>query len=556
MLNLKQEQKLKQKLSPQQIQYIKLLQLNTLDLEQRIKDEMESNPLLEEGLSEEEREEEEDLTEEERLEEERERELDAETESEVEIDEDDEFDWEDLLNSSEDLHGYKANVEGGGEDDDYEKPMRATSTIAEDLRDQLTFSDLSEEDELIADQIIGSIDEDGYLRRPIESIIDDVLFNHGVELDEDDVERVLQQIQQLDPVGIAARDLQECLLLQLEHLPEDTTGRDVAVKMLRDHYEAFTMKHFGKLAKRLDVSDAELKEAFDLVKERLDPKPGEGSFTAQENYITPDFTVRYVDGEFVILLNGRNAPKLHISKQYREMLEKLSAEKKKRQKQQQNGAAPTGDDATPDVAGADAAPAEDSENSAPGNAPSGNGPSTQEGVDEETRDFLKDKFDSARWFINSINQRRHTMTMVMDAIVQEQEDFFRQGPGNLKPMILEDIAEIIEMDISTVSRVVNGKYVQTEWGVYELKYFFSEGLETESGEEVSNKEVKAILQQIVNEEDKTNPLSDSKLADELSERGFKIARRTVSKYRKQLSIPVARLRKQIVVESDEEENDE
>jgi RNA polymerase sigma-54 factor len=556
MLNLKQEQKLKQKLSPQQIQYIKLLQLNTLDLEQRIKDEMEANPLLEEGLTEEEREEEEGLTEEERLEDEREHELDAETESEVEIDEDEEFDWEDLLNSSEDLYGYKANVDGGGggEDDDREKPMRATSTIAEDLRDQLTFSNLSEEDELIADQIIGSIDEDGYLRRPIESIIDDVLFNHGTELDEDDVERVLRQIQQLDPIGIAARDLQECLLLQLEHLPEDTTGRGVAMEMLREHYEAFTMKHFGKLAKRLSVSDAELKEAFDLVKERLDPKPGEGSFTAQENYITPDFTVRWVDGEFVILLNGRNAPKLHISKQYRQMLEELSAEQKKRKKENgQSDAAPAADD-TPDVAGTGASSAaEPGENGASGDAPTGGGPPTQEGVDEETRDFLKDKFDSARWFINSINQRRHTMTMVMDAIVQEQEAFFKQGPGNLKPMILEDIAEIIEMDISTVSRVVNGKYVQTEWGVYELKYFFSEGLETESGEEVSNKEVKAILQQIVDDEDKTSPLSDSKLADRLSERGFKIARRTVSKYRKQLSIPVARLRKQIVVE---EENGE
>jgi RNA polymerase sigma-54 factor len=542
MLDLKQEQKLQQKLSPQQIQYIKLLQLNTLDLEQRIKDEMESNPLLEEGLSEEERAEEEslsdteeDLDDEERLEDERERELDAEAESEVEIDDEDEFDWDDLLNASDDLHGYKANVEGGGrsEDDERERPMRAESTIAEDLRDQLTFSGLSEEDELIADQIIGSIDEDGYLRRPLESIVDDVLFNEGIELEESDVEAVLKEIQQLDPTGIAARDLRECLLLQLEQLPDDTTGRAVAAEMLREHYEAFTMKHFGKLKKRLDVDDTELKAAFDLIKERLDPKPGEGSFSAQENYITPDFTVRYVDGEFVILLNGRNAPKLHISKQYRKMLEELSAEQKKQKRAagQQNGESSAG--------GAD-------DRQKPGRPPGGD-----DGVDEETRDFLKDKFDSARWFINSINQRRHTMTMVMDAIVQEQEDFFRHGPGHLKPMILKDIAEIIEMDISTVSRVVNGKYVQTEWGVYELKYFFSEGLETESGEEVSNKEVKAILQQVVDEEDKTNPLSDSKLADALSERGFKIARRTVSKYRKQLSIPVARLRKQIVVEEEE-----
>jgi RNA polymerase sigma-54 factor len=531
MLNLKQQQKLQQKLSPQQIQYIKLLQLNTLNLEQRIKDEMEVNPLLEEGLSEEDREEEE------RIEEERERELDAEAESEVEIDDEEEFDWEDLLNSSDDLYGYKANVEGGGDDDDRERPMRAQSTIAEELRDQLTFLGMDEEEELIADQVIGSIDEDGYLRRPLDSILDDVLFNHGIELREEDVEAVLRQIQQLDPVGIAARDLQECLLLQLAQLPAQTAGRDVAMKMLSAHYDAFKMKHFGKLKKRLDATGEELKAAFDLIKERLDPKPGEGSFSAQENYITPDFTVRYVDGEFIILLNGRNAPKLHISKQYRKMLEELSAEKKRKKKaaQEENGAAANG-------TGGGSRGLDGARNGAPG----------EKSVDGDTRDFLKDKFDSARWFINSINQRRHTMTMVMDAILQIQEDFFKKGPGNLKPMILKDIAGIIEMDISTVSRVVNGKYVQTEWGVYELKYFFSEGLETESGEEVSNKEVKAILQQIVDEEDKTSPLSDSKLANVLAERGFKIARRTVSKYRKQLSIPVARLRKQIVVEEGEE----
>lgn len=523
MLNLKQEQKLQQKLSPQQIQYIKLLQLTTLDLDQRIKDELEANPLLEEGLSEEEEREEEQLEGESEVE----RELNAETESEVEVeDQEEDFDWDDLLNSADDLHGYKANVEGGApEDDDRERPMPAQATVAEDLRDQLAFSSLSEEEELIADQIVGSIDEDGYLRRPVESILDDILFNYGVELDEDDVERVLGVIQRLDPVGIAARDLRECLLIQLDRLPEETTGRAVAREMLEDYYEAFTKKHFSKLKKRLGVESEALKSAFDLIKERLDPKPGEGTFSAQENYITPDFTVRYVDGEFVILLNGRNAPKLHISKQYRKMLEKLSAQKKKKAQE-----------------------AESNGQSSPGSPAS----EARANVDDETRDFLKDKFDSARWFINSINQRRHTMTLVMDAIIQLQEAFFRQGPGNLKPMILKDIAEIIEMDISTVSRVVNGKYVQSEWGVYELKYFFSEGLETESGEEVSNKEVKAILQQIVDTENKTSPLSDAKLADALEERGFKIARRTVSKYRKQLSIPVARLRKQIVLEGEEE----
>lgn len=505
MLDLQQKQELQQKLSPQQIQYIKLLQLNTLDLDQRIKEELEENPLLEEGKSEEEQLEEQEIesaTAEE-----------TEHETEVEETEEEDFDLEDLLNNKDDLYSYKVG-QGGGDDEDRDRPMRAEMTLAEELSEQLSFLDLGETDEIIAEQIIGSIDEDGYLRRDIESIIDDVLFNHGIELSEDDVERVLHEVQQLDPPGIAARDLQECLLIQLDRMDADVEGRNVAIEMLEDHYEAFTMKHFGKLKKRLKVDDRELKQAFDLIQQRLDPKPGEGTFSQQTNYITPDFNVRYVDDDFVITLNGRNAPDLHISKHYRKMLEKLKAQKKK-EKQKGN-------------------------------------PAKKE-VDEETKKFLKDKFDSARWFINSINQRRHTMMLVMDAIVQLQEEFFKHGEGNLKPMILEDVAEIIDMDISTVSRVVNGKYVQTEFGVYELKYFFSEGLETVDGEEVSNKEVKAVLQQIVDNEDKTDPLSDQKLADRLEEKGFKIARRTVSKYRKQLGIPVARLRKEIVLDEEEGE---
>jgi RNA polymerase sigma-54 factor len=498
MLELKQEQELQQKLSPQQIQYIKLLQLNTLDLDQRIKEELEENPLLEEGLDEEEQREEE--------------ELDAtaeEMENELETDEDDEeFDVEDLLNNTDDMYGY--NSPGyNADEEDRDRPMPADQTLAEQLQEQISFLNLDETEEIIADQIIGSIDEDGYLRREIDSIIDDILFNQGVEVTEEDVESVLRQVQSLDPAGIAARDLQECLLLQLYRMNEDVEGRQTAIEMLEDEYEAFTMKHFDKLEKRLDVDDRELKAAFDLIRQRLDPKPGEGEFSEETNYITPDFTVRYVDGEFVITLNGRNAPDLHISKHYRKMLEKLKAQKK-------------------------------ADNDKKGE------------VDEETRQFLKSKFDSARWFINSINQRRHTMSLVMDAIVQLQEDFFRYGEGHLKPMILKDVAEIIDMDISTVSRVVNGKYVQTEWGVYELKYFFSEGLETVDGEEVSNKEVKAELQRIVDDEDKTDPMSDQELADALEEKGFKIARRTVSKYRKHLGIPVARLRKEIVLDDEED----
>jgi RNA polymerase sigma-54 factor len=500
MLELQQKQELRQKLSPQQIQYIKLLQLNTLDLEQRIKEELEENPLVEEGVAEDEQTAEE--IEEQKTADEMENELDTD---------DEEFDVEDLLNSTDDLYGYKANPNYSEDDDDRERPMPADQSLAERLEEQLGFQNLDETEAIIARQIVGSIDEDGYLRRPVESIIDDILFNHGVEIDEDDVERILRRVQSLDPAGIAARDLQECLLIQLRRMPEDIEGRDLAIDMLSDHYKAFTMKHFGKLKKRLDVDDRALKTAFDLIQQRLDPKPGEGNFSEETNYITPDFTVRWVDNDFVITLNGRNAPDLHISRHYRKMLEKLRSQKKKEKAQE-------GD------------------------------------IDKETRQFLKNKFDSARWFIQSINQRRHTMSLVMDAIVQLQEDFFRYGEGNLKPMILQDVAEIIDMDISTVSRVVNGKYVQTEWGVYELKYFFSEGLETVDGEEVSNKEVKAILQDIVDNEDKSDPMSDQKLADALEEKGFKIARRTVSKYRKQLGIPVARLRKQIVL--DEEEGDQ
>ena len=508
MLELHQKQELQQKLSPQQIQYIKLLQLNTLDLEQRIKEELEENPLLEEGLDEEEQIEEEKLDA-----------TETEMENELETDDEDEFDVEDLLNSSDDLYGYKANPNYSEDDDDRERPMQADRSLTERLKDQLSFINLSETEAIIAEQIIGSIDEDGYLRRPPESIIDDILFNQGIELEEDDVESVLKQVQSLDPAGIAARDLQECLLLQLYRMSDDVEGRDIAIEMLEDHYKAFTMKHFGKLKKRLGVDDRELKSAFDLIQQRLDPKPGEGQFSEETNYITPDFTVRYVDGDFIITLNGRNAPDLHISKHYRKMLEKLRAQKKKKREKRKKAAA-------------------------------------KGEIDKETKQFLKNKFDSARWFINSINQRRHTMTLVMDAIVQLQEDFFRYGEGNLKPMILQDIAEIIDMDISTVSRVVNGKYVQSEFGVYELKYFFSEGLETVDGDEVSNKEVKAVLQQIVDQEDKTSPLSDQKLADKLEEKGFKIVRRTVSKYRKHLGIPVARLRKQIVLDEEEDEQDD
>ncbi len=503
MLRLSQQLKLQQKLSPQQIQYIKLLQLPTLALEQRIKAELESNPLLEEGLDDDE----EIVTGEETVKQEVETAETTQEEAqtpEEPRDKEEEYDWAELLDNTDDLYGYKARVDRSAEEEERrELPMPARVSMAEYLRDQLAFLDLNDVETLIAEQIIGSIDEDGYLRRPLESIVDDIMFNHGKMLTEDDVERVLQGIQRLDPVGIAARDLRECLLVQLHTMPVHTPGLEIAVGILERAYKAFTMKHFAQIKKKLGIEDSDLKAGFDLI-QRLDPKPGEGEFSAQQNYITPDFTVRYDDDDFFITLNSRNAPQLRLSRQYRTMLEKLSAEKKRGQK-------------------------------------------AKNGVDEETRHFLKNKFESARWFINSINQRRHTMLKVMEAIVELQAGFFTYGEGHLRPMILKDVAEIIHMDISTVSRVVNGKYVQSDFGVFELKYFFSEGLTTESGEDVSNKEVKAIIEGIVSREDKTKPLSDQKIAQMLEERGFRIARRTVTKYREQLGVPVARLRKEIVL---------
>ncbi len=496
MLNLNQRQSLQQKLSPQQIQYIKLLQLPTLALEQRIKAELEANPVLEEGEEEEEFEVEGSETDSDASV------AEAEAADEREGDRDDEFDWDEFLNAPDDLYGYKAQVDHSAEEEDRESPMAHMSSMAENLREQVGMLDLDEHEEMIAEQIIGSIDEDGYLRRPVESIIDDVMFNLGLMLTEDDIERVLRRIQQLDPVGIAARDLRECLLVQLESLPDDIEGREHAIIMLRDAYKAFTMKHFDQIMRKVGIDESELKEAYDLIRS-LNPKPGEGEFSAQTNYVTPDFTVEVVDEEFRITLNGRNAPELRINNGYKQMWNQLSTDKKK-------------DNSESEKAG-------------------------------ETRDFLKQRMESARWFINSINQRRQTMLKVMTSLVGIQADFFRKGEGHLKPMILKDIAEEIGMDISTISRVVNGKYVQTEFGVYELKYFFSEGLTTDSGEEVSNKEVKALIDRMIGAEDKAKPLSDQRLADMLAKEGFQIARRTVTKYREQLNIPVARLRKQIVL---------
>ncbi len=513
MLNLQQKQSLQQRLSPQQIQYIKLLQLPTLALEQRIKAELEANPLLEEGEQDDEQgldlagddepahadDDEPAVAAEAKEAAASERD---EAPPEPERSKEDDFDWDEFLNEPDDLYGYKAQVDHSAEEDEpRELPMPSNSSLIERLEDQIGLLGLSDAENVVAEQIVGSIDEDGYLRRSVASILDDIMFNHGLMMTEDDVEAVLKKVQRLDPVGIAARDLQECLLVQLESLPEGTPGRGTAVRMMRDAYKAFTMKHFDQIMRKLGIDESELKEAYDLIR-TLDPTPGEGDVAPQLDYVVPDFTVRYDDDDaFTITMNGRNAPELRINRHYRQMWNQLSADQKR-----------------------------------------GRG-----GGQEETKQFLKSRMESARWFINSIHQRRQTMLKVMSAIVELQEDFFRGGEGNLRPMILKDVAERIGMDISTISRVVNGKYVQTEFGVYELKYFFSEGLATESGEEVSNKEVKALIERIIGEEAKADPLSDQKIADMLAEQGYQIARRTVTKYREQSNIPVARLRRQIVL---------
>lgn len=492
-ISQKLQQGLQQKLSPQQLQYIKLLQLPTIALEQRIKEEIEMNPVLEEQ----------DFMEQslESLEVDDPKE---EKEEALESLEEHEVDWDDFDDNTE----YDGENYTPPRNPDIEEwkdlPNPYNESLLEELENQVALLDLSKEEELIADQILGSLDEDGYFRRDLIAVADNIAFNHGIYLEEEDVDRVRKQIQLLDPIGIASTSLQDCLLVQLQESDEQLPGRSLAINIVNNAWTAFEKKHFDKLINKFDVEEEDLKEAFEAIR-HMDPRPGAVSSGLEEtqNYIEPDFEVywRGADqsengkGEFVIHLNQRNAPSLRISPEYKQMWDEIKAKKQK--------------------------------------------------ADEQTQKFMKGKIDSANWFIESIKQRQNTLMNTMKTMVALQEDFFKFGDG-LKPMILKDVAERIGMDISTVSRVVNGKYVQTNFGVYELKYFFNEGLETESGEEVSNREVKNILQTIIDNEDKRNPLSDQALADALNEKGYKVARRTVSKYREQLNEPVARLRKQII----------
>lgn len=505
--SISQKQSLQQKLSPQQIQFVKMLQLPTIGLEQRIKEEIEMNPVLEEAdpaaaeesLSEQEAEWERESPEEEATGE----------ESDIDpVDQNEEIDWESFLHNTEyDGTGYTGPTlaAGGGDEEWRDLPNPYHESLLEELEQQVALLDLSDEEMLIADQILGSLDEDGYFRREIEAVVDNIAFNHGKLVSAGQVEEVRQKIQELEPVGIASRDLRDCLICQSRLSEDEAKIRDLAVTLLREEWDSFEKKHFDKLKKRLDANDETLKEVFDFIR-GLNPRPGAVSDPERDsrNYIEPDFEVYYEpageesdeDGEFVIRLNQRNIPPLRISPDYKRMWDQLKKE-------------------------------------------------TGKGEGKQARNFIKEKVESAQWFIDSIRQRQQTLMTTMRTIVALQDDFFKHGDG-LKPMILKDVAERIGMDISTVSRVVNGKYVQTNFGVYELKYFFSEGLETESGEDVSSREVKNILQNVIDNEDKKKPLSDQALTDILREKGFKVARRTVSKYREQLQIPVARLRKQIL----------
>lgn len=493
--NLKQSQSLQQKLSPQQIQFIKLLQLPTIGMEQRIKEEIEMNPVLEEDDAE-------------RLEETvQENEADWEDKKEKSdetdpVDQNDEVDWDSFMHNTE----YEGNsYSGTGNEDWKDLPDPYHDTLLEELEKQVSLLDFIEDELLIADQILGSLDEDGYFRRDTEAVVDNIAFNQGVLVDKDDIEKVRKQIQQLDPVGIASRDLRDCLKCQLNNIKQKSESQKNALKIVDEQWESFEKKHFSKLKKRLGIDDEQLSAAFELIRS-LDPKPGAVVHPDNDNqhYIEPDFEVYYEpsenegeDGEFVIRLNRRNVPPLRISPDYKHMWDNLKSK------------------------------------------------TNNESSDKQAKRFIKEKVESAQWFIDSIIQRQNTLLNTMKTIVSLQKDFFKYGEG-LKPMILKDVAERIKMDISTVSRVVNGKYVQTNFGVFELKYFFSEGLQTESGDDVSNREVKNYLEEIIESEDKQKPLSDQALTDLLKEKGYKVARRTVSKYREQLQIPVARLRKQII----------
>lgn len=493
MLKQKLQQKILQKLSPQQIQLIKLLEIPTLQFEQRVKKEIEENPALEEV----ENESNDDLQYEKS-------EIDNNdsSDSEDDFNSEDEFSIEDYLPDDDDIPEYRLTANNYSRDDEQrEIPYSGGITFHENLITQLRLKrNLSNERRELAEYLIGNIDEDGYLRRKLSSIVDDLVFTMNIRTTEDELYQALKAVHELDPAGVGARDLQECLLLQIER--QDTSKPEVANadKILRNQFNEFTRKHYDKIMSRLSIDEEELKDSIDEIL-RLNPKPGT-SFTdptiRDTSTIIPDFILETEGGELTVSMNSRNVPDLRISRTYIDMLEEYSNSKNKTRS------------------------------------------------DRETIAFVKQKLDSARWFIDAIKQRQDTLLLTMEAILGYQREYFLTGDEKkLRPMILKDIADITGLDISTISRVANSKYIQTEYGILSLKSFFSESMTTDSGKEVSTREIKQYLQECIDNENKRKPLTDEKLTQLLCDKGYNIARRTVAKYREQLNIPVARLRKEI-----------
>ncbi|HRE52974.1 MAG TPA: RNA polymerase factor sigma-54 [Flavitalea sp.] len=489
------QQKLLQKLSPQQIQLMKLLQVPTANLEERIREELEENPALEQTEDSHEDQFDEPIDE-----------FDSSEEEDFEMDgSEDEYeniDISDYVSDDDggDIADYKMRDENYPEADDNKVvPYSIQKSFHEHLQEQLGMLKLSEHEHKLAEQIVGSIDDDGYLRRETAAIVDDLAFRQNMESNEAEVEAIIGMIQQFDPPGIGARNLQECLLLQLQRQRGDRVEIETAIDILSLYFDEFTKKHYDKIQRGLNLTDEQLKEAINQII-KLNPKPGGNhiDINKAESYVVPDFFIFNNAGKLELTLNSKNAPDLRISEGYRDMLREYDKGSKKDKRQ------------------------------------------------KEAVLFIKQKIDAAKWFIDAIKQRQHTLTSVMETIMEYQLEFFLTGDETrLKPMILKDIAERTNLDISTVSRVANSKFVQTEFGTYRLKFFFSESLSTESGEEVSTREVKKILSNFIEGESKKKPLSDEKLTELLQEKGYNIARRTVAKYREQLNIPVARLRKEL-----------
>lgn len=493
-LNQSLQQKLLQKLSPQQIQLMKLLQVPTAILDERIKEEMEENPALE--LSEEghdEYEEGKDEFTEAAPEEEYENEINDDQYENIDIS-------EYVSEGDDDVADYKMRDENYGEQEEKTTmPYKVETSFYELLEAQLGMLNLVPDEYKIAEQIIGSIDEDGYLRRETAAIVDDLAFRQNIMTSENHVENLIKRIQRFDPPGVCARTLQECLLLQLLRQKEEGRDVDTAIQALTKYFDEFTKKHYEKIQRGLNLNDDDLKEVMVQIT-KLNPKPGghASEVNKAESYVVPDFFIYNNGGKLELTLNSKNAPELRISEGYRDMLKDYDRGTKKDRRQ------------------------------------------------KEAVLFIKQKIDAAKWFIDAIKQRQHTLISTMTAIMDHQHDFFITGDEtSLRPMILKDIAERTGLDISTVSRVANSKFVQTEFGTYRLKFFFSESLTTESGEEVSTREVKKILSDLIEGENKKKPLSDERLTELLQEKGYNIARRTVAKYREQLNIPVARLRKEL-----------